>query len=326
MRGGGVRLGCTKVIDADEEIAKAVALAKEVEQVVICAGLTVSTEPRTSNITAKSNEELISVSMQAEWESEGFDRADMALPGRTNDLIRAVSAANPRTAVVIQSGTPVEMPWAAAVPALVQAPYGGNEGAAPSGKLVYTIPERVEDNPAFLNFGSENGRVLYGEDVYVGYRFYEKTKRAPLFPFGHGLSYTAFELGGFQVSQEQQQQQQQHNDRAAEEMVKVAVGVKNVGEVAGAAVVQVYVAQQRPSINRPPKELKGFEKIHLEPKGVGNVTVDIPQRYAASYWDEDAGKWIMEAGTYDVLVGQSSVDVALAGTFTVEKTSWWLGL
>ncbi|KAK8093377.1 hypothetical protein PG997_000062 [Apiospora hydei] len=136
MRGGGVRLGCTKVIDADEEIAKAVALAKEVEQVVICAGLT------------------------AEWESEGFDRADMALPGRTNDLIRAVSTANPRTAVVVQSGTPVEMPWAAAVPALVQAPYGGNEGgralgdvlfgaagAAPSGKLVYTIPGARRGQP-----------------------------------------------------------------------------------------------------------------------------------------------------------------------------------
>lgn len=132
----------------------------------------------------------------------------MSLPGRTNDLIRAISAANPRTVVVAQSGTPVEMPWAASdqVPVLVQSSYGGNEGGhaigdiqfgtvCPAGKLVYTIPNRLEDNPAFLNFGSENSRVLYGEDVYVGYRFYEKTKTAPLFPFGHGLSYTSFELG-----------------------------------------------------------------------------------------------------------------------------------
>ncbi|KAK8093376.1 Beta-glucosidase [Apiospora hydei] len=159
-----------------------------------------------------------------------------------------------------------------------------------------------------------------------GTAFTRRRSGRPCSPFGHGLSYTSFELGGFRVSQEQQQQLLLHKDRPAEEIVKVAVSVKNVGEVAGAAVVQVYIAQQRTSINRPPKELKGFEKIHLEPKGGGNVTVDIPQRYAASYWDEDAEKWIMEAGTYDVLVGQSSVDVALAGTFTVEKTSWWLGL
>ncbi|KAK8005894.1 hypothetical protein PG991_012191 [Apiospora marii] len=311
MRGGGVRLGCAKVVDADEEIAKAVAMAKEVEQVVICAGLT------------------------AEWESEGFDRSDMSLPGRTNDLIRAVSAVNPRTVVVMQSGTPVEMPWAASdglVPALVQSSYGGNEGgnaigdvlfgaACPAGKLVYTIPKRLEDNPAFLNFGSENGRVLYGEDVYVGYRFYEKTRTAPLFPFGHGLSYTLFELGDFQVTQPQT-----HDGDNARSHVRVALTVKNTGKVAGAAVVQVYVSQQKPSINRPPKELKGFEKIHLEPASTGHVTVDIPLKYAASYWDEDAEKWVMEAGTYEVLVGQSSVDVALAGNFTVEKTSWWLGL
>ncbi|KAK7919938.1 hypothetical protein PG985_007960 [Apiospora marii] len=311
MRGGGVRLGCAKVVDADEEIAKAVALAKEVEQVVICAGLT------------------------AEWESEGFDRSDMSLPGRTNDLIRAVSAANPRTVVLMQSGTPVEMPWAASdglVPALVQSSYGGNEGgnaigdvlfgaACPAGKLVYTIPKRLEDNPAFLNFGSENGRVLYGEDVYVGYRFYEKAKTAPLFPFGHGLSYTSFELGDFQVTQPQQTHDGDNTSR-----VQVTLSVRNAGKVAGAAVVQVYVSQQKPSINRPPKELKGFEKIHLEPASTGQVTVDIPLKYAASYWDEEADKWVMEAGTYDVLVGQSSVDVALAGNFTVEKTSWWLGL
>lgn len=248
----------------------------------------------------------------------------MDLPGRTDELIRAVTEANPATVVVIQSGTPVTMPWADSVSTLLHSPYGGNEGgnaiadvlfgtANPSGKLPLTIPRRLEDNPAFLNFGSENGRTLYGEDVYIGYRYYQKAKVEPLFPFGFGLSYTTFELSGFKVDQ-------------TEEVVSVSVEAKNIGGLAGAAVAQVYVSQQNPLIKRPPKELKGFKKVFLEPGEVVQVDIDIPLKYAASYWDEEPDKWIMERGDYDVLIGQDSVETELAGRLSVAETCWWSGL
>lgn len=248
----------------------------------------------------------------------------MDLPGHTDELIRAVTKANPSTAVVIQSGTPVTMPWADEVSTLVQAWYGGNEGGNgiadvlfgevnPSGKLPLSIPKRLEDNPAFLNFGSENGRTLYGEDVYVGYRFYETTKKDVLFPFGHGLSYTNFEFSNFTVS-------------SSEDAIRVECDAQNAGQRAGHAVVQVYISQQKPLIRRPPKELKGFQKLPLGPSEKGRVQVDISKKYAASYWDEERNMWIMEAGDYDVLLGESSGKVTKAGVITVEKTSWWLGV
>lgn len=240
-------------------------------------------------------------------------------------MIRAVTSANPRTAVLIQSGTPVTMPWVDQASALVHSSYGGNEvGNAigdvlfgevnPSGKLPLTIPRRLEDNPAFLNFGSENGRTLYGEDVYVGYRFYEKSKVAPLFPFGHGLSYTTFELGGFHVLD------------TANGTIDVSLDISNTGALAGSGVAQIYVNQRTPLVNRPPKELKGFQKVALKAGQTKRVTVPILLKYAASYWDEEAQRWIMEKGLYEILVGQSSNDVLPAGMFTIERSSWWSGL
>lgn len=248
----------------------------------------------------------------------------MDLPGHTNALISAVAAVNPNTAVVMQSGTPVTMPWISEVTALVHAWYGGNEtgnaiadvlfGAVnPSGKLSLSFPVRNEDNPAFLNFRSERGRALYGEDVYIGYRFYEKTKKDVLFPFGHGLSYTSFDIGNLQVA-----------DHGA--TITVKVDVKNTGAVEGAQVVQVYVSQRNPSINRPPKELKGFAKVQLKPGEAKQATVEVPKKYAASFWDELKDAWIMEEDEYDVLVGDSSANTPLKGSFEVGKTSWWKGL
>ncbi len=159
---GGFRAGGFRKIEVDREVEHAVQLAKRVEQVVLCVGL------------------------NSDWESEGYDRTHMSLPPHTDDLIRAVVRANPNTVVVVQSGTPVAMPWVDEVSALVQAWYGGNEtGNAiadvvwgdinPSGKLPLSFPIRNEDNPAFLNYRSEKGRTVYGEGIYVGYRFYEKT-------------------------------------------------------------------------------------------------------------------------------------------------------
>ncbi|OBT72490.1 hypothetical protein VF21_08687 [Pseudogymnoascus sp. 05NY08] len=302
--GGGIRIGGAWVIDAEEEIKNATALAKEVDQVIICAGLNL------------------------DWESEGYDRADMDLPGHMPALITALSAANPNTVVVMQSGTPVTLsPFLSTLPALLHAWYGGNEtGNAiasvvfgetnPSAKLPLSWPVRLEDNPAYLNYRSERGRTLYGEDVYVGYRWYEAAKRDVAFAFGHGLSYTTFKFGEIKV------------ELAGEEVV-VSLDVTNAGQVDGAEVVQVYVAQDSPSIRRPVKELKGFEKVFLAAGETKRVEVKEQVKYATSFWDEAREAWISEKGTYKVFASDSSQLVEgryLEGGFEVAKTSWWNGI
>lgn len=302
MGAGGLRVGGERASDPESEIDRAVKLAKECEQVVICAGLNM------------------------DWESEGYDRMHMGLPPHSDELISAVLAANTNTVVVIQSGTPVAMPWLPEAPALLQAWYGGNEGGNaiadvlfgdvnPSGKLPLTFPHRNEDNPAFLNFRSERGRAIYGEDVYIGYRFYEKTKKEVAFPFGHGLSYTQFEMQDLSVS-----------DKDKDNIVTATVTVSNTGSVDGEQVVQVYVTQQNPSINRPVKELKGFAKVSVKAGDSKRVEVSMNKKYAASFWDEQTSSWIMEKDKYTVLVGDSSANTPLQGEFEVKKTAWWKGL
>ena len=298
--GGGVRIGCARQIDEMDEISAAVAAARDAEQVIVVAGL------------------------GPDWESEGHDRLTMRLPGRTDDLIAAVSQANPNTAVVLQAGMPVEMPWLDQVNGVVQAWYGGNEtgnaladvlfgDVSPSGKLPLSFPRRLADNPAYLNFRSESGRVLYGEDVYVGYRYYEAVERAVAFPFAHGLSYSTFQLDDVAVE----------NDG---ERLTVSVDLKNTGRVAAAEVVQVYVAPNDPRIRRPVKELQGFAKEFLQPGQQKRVTVEMEVKYATGYWDESRGKWKCERDTYRVLVGTSSAGPFVEGAFQVEETRWWNGL
>lgn len=298
---GGFRIGCERVIDYAEELKRAVDLAKEVDQVVLCMGL------------------------NADWESEGYDRANMDLPKGSDELIQAVTAANPNTVVVVQSGTPVTMhKWLDGTNALVQAWYGGNEtGNAiadvvfgevnPSGKLPLSFPVRNEDNPAFLNFRSERGRALYGEDVYIGYRYYEQTKKDVSFAFGHGLSYTTFEVSDLNV-------------KDGKDEISVTAKVSNTGKISGSEVVQVYVSQKSPSINRPPKELKGFVKVHLKAGEKEKVEIKISKKYATSFWDEQEDSWVSEKDEYEVLVGNSSQNVEKAGAIKVGETTYWKGL
>ncbi|KAH7380592.1 beta-glucosidase [Pyrenochaeta sp. MPI-SDFR-AT-0127] len=300
MRGGGVRLGGCLKVDPDTELQMAVELAKEVDQVVICAGLS------------------------GEWEGEGFDRPDMDLPGLQNRLISAIAAVNSHTVVVNQSGTPVTMPWIHEVPALIQAWYGGNETGNgigdvlfgvvnPSGKLSLSFPVRNEDNPAFLNQRSEKGKCVYGEDVYIGYRFYERTKRDVLFPFGYGLSYTTFFMTDLCVD----------SDTST---LRVSLKVRNGGNQDGAEVVQVYISQIDCPITRPPKELKGFKKVFLLAGDEKRIEIRMQTKYATSYWDEERDQWASESGEYVVRVGNSSDKTLLMGSFKVAKTSWWRGL
>ncbi|PVH83481.1 glycoside hydrolase family 3 protein [Cadophora sp. DSE1049] len=302
--GGGFRIGGAFVIDPENEIESAVKLAQGADQVIICAGL------------------------NADWETEGSDRQHMSLPGHLDAMISRVARANTNTAVILQAGTPVSMPWIDDVSAVAWAWYGGNEAGHaiadivfgtvnPSGKTSLSFPKILEDNPTFLSFKSERGRTLYGEDVYVGYRYYESVRREVLFPFGHGLSYTTFSFSNLEVVQ---------NTELGN--VKVSVAVENTGSVAGAEVVQVYIRQRNPSIGRPKKELKGFTKLYLQPGEKKTGVVEIETKYATSFWDEEREEWVSEEDTYDVLVANTSAasGQVLSGSFDVARTTWWKGL
>jgi beta-glucosidase len=162
-------------------------------------------------LAKKADVVVLVASLNGEWESEGFDRADMKLPGAQNELIERVTKANKNTIVVLNVSSAVEMPWIEKVSAVIQLWYNSQEqGNAladilfgdenPSGKLPTTFPVRLEDNPAFINYPGENGKVRYGEGIFVGYRYYEKKNVAPLFPFGHGLSYTTFKYSNLRLS------------------------------------------------------------------------------------------------------------------------------
>lgn len=297
---GGVNIGMAEHIVPEDSIAIAANLSKKFDQVVVIAGL------------------------NKEWEAEAYDRDNMDLPPYTNELIEAVLKANSNSVVVIQSGTPVEMPWVDQASTLVYTSFGGTElgnGLADilfgdfnaCGKLPVSFPIKLQDNPSYLNFKSEGGRVLYGEDVYVGYRFYEKMKRDVLFPFGYGLSYTTFDMSNPNASIENQ-------------TLQVSVDVTNTGKIEGAQIVQVYVSQHTPSINRPVKELKGFDKVFLKSGETKTVSISIGLKYATSYWDELEDSWIMEKGKYDVIVSDSSVGKPLISTITVLETTYWRGI
>ncbi|EKM59267.1 glycoside hydrolase family 3 protein [Phanerochaete carnosa HHB-10118-sp] len=261
-------------------------------------------------------------------EREGYDRQNMDLPGLTNRLVAEVLAANPKTVVVNQSGTPVEMPWIGDAHTLLQAFYGGNEagnGIAdavfgkvnPSGKLALTFPKHIEDNPSYPSFGDKpqvHGKIVYNEGIFVGYRGYEVKKLAPLFPFGHGLSYTTFDYSALEVS-----------GISEHGKFSVSFTVKNMGNVEGREVTQVYIADPQSSLPRPVKELKGFAKVPVKSGHSEKVTVHL-DKYAISFYDERKGAWVAEAGKFKVLVGASSADVRLSGEVELGKSFYWTGL
>jgi len=219
-------------------------------------------------LAKKADVVVVVASLNTEWESEGFDRVDMKLPGVQNKLIKQIAKANKHTIVVVNTGSPVEMPWIDKVPAVLQLWYNSQEqGNAladvlfgdvnPSGKLPTTFPVRLEDNPAYINYPGENGKVHYGEGIFVGYRYYDKKKVAPLFPFGHGLSYTKFEYSNLKLSAK---------SITPNDTLTVKVDTTNTGKVKGKEVVQVYVHDVKSSFARPEKELKAFAKVELKPK------------------------------------------------------------
>lgn len=277
---------------------------------------------RAAALAARSDVALVFVGLNADWESEGHDRPDMELVGRQVELVEQVAAANPRTIVVLQTGSPVTMPWLDKVAGVLQAWYPGQEcGNAiadvlfgvvnPSGKLPQTFPLRLEDNPAYINYPGENGRVHYGERIFVGYRYYEKKKVAPLFPFGHGLSYTSFSYDNLRLSTDVM---------APDDVLTISMDVTNTGRMAGQEVVQLYVRDCAARVARPEKELKGFVKVALAPGETRTVILTL-DREALAYWDDLKHAWVAEAGAFEALVGSSSQDIRARAEFRLAETA-----
>jgi beta-glucosidase len=280
---------------------------------------------RAAQLAATSDVAVVCVGFGGDWQSEGFDRKDLALPGQQNALVEQVAVANPRTVVVLNTGSPITMPWLEKVAAVVQTWYPGQEcGNAiadvlfgdvnPCGKLPQTFPMRLEDTPAYLNFPGENGKVFYGEGLFVGYRYYDKKDIMPLFPFGFGLSYTTFKYGPLQLSA---------HEIDAHDTLQASVEITNTGTRVGKEVVQVYVRDRQSRLQRPEKELKGFAKVSLEPGERKTVTIPI-DRSALAYYDDLKHKWVAEAGEFEVLVGASAQDIRGQATFLLKDSSSWL--
>ena len=249
------------------------------------------------------------------YDAEATDKPDMMMPFGQDKLIEAVLEANPNTIIVLVGGGPIDMrAWKDDAKAIVQAWYAGMEwgnaladvlyGATnPSGKLPFTFPKKLEDSPAhalsdpFLD--KENLLTEYGEDIFVGYRYYDTYNVEPEFAFGHGLSYTTYEYSDLKIEK-------------GEKEVKVSLQVTNTGDVAGGEVVQVYVKDNESTLKRPEKELKGFDKVFLAPGESKTVAVTLDES-AFQYYDDTKGSWVLEPGTFTIKVGSSAADVRLEG-------------
>jgi beta-glucosidase len=249
--------------------------------------------------------------MVGDSEAEGSDHA-ISLSGNQDQLVQSVAAANPHTIVVIKSGSAVLMPWVANVPAILEAWYPGEEdGNAvaavlfgdvnPSGKLPMTFPVNVSDLPANTpaQYPGINNVANYSESVFVGYRYFDANNIQPLFPFGHGLSYTTFTYANLNLT-------------TTGSTTVVNFDVTNSGSLAGTETAQVYVGLPSTVVPQPPKQLKGFQKVTLQPGQTGHVQLTLDQR-AYSYWDVNTHSWQMAPGAYQVMVGSSSRDIRLQG-------------
>ncbi|MDZ7904576.1 MAG: glycoside hydrolase family 3 C-terminal domain-containing protein [Cypionkella sp.] len=268
-----------------------------------------------ARVAASADRAVVFVGRNAQWDTEGWDLENIRLPGRQDELVAAVLAANPRTVVVLQTGGPVEMPWLENAPAVLQAWYLGQETghaiadvllgqAEPAGRLAQTYPRRWIDNPTHSQdaqiYPGLNGHVRYGEGVLIGYRHYDRHGVTPLFPFGYGLSYTDFALSGLTPGDD----------------LRAQVTITNTGAQAGTAVVQLYVAPQNAPVLRPEKELKAFAKVHLAAGETRTLSLQLTARDFA-YWDSGARNWHVAAGDYTLRAGLSAADLRLDAAITM---------
>ncbi|WP_394554861.1 glycoside hydrolase family 3 C-terminal domain-containing protein [Agromyces sp. MMS24-JH15] len=250
---------------------------------------------------------VLFLGLPARLESEGYDRDDIDLPAEQLALVDAVLAVNPNVVVVLSNGGVVALPFADRVPAILEGWLLGQAGGGatadvlfgdvnPSGKLAETIPARLSDTPAYLDFPGEFGHVRYGEGLFVGYRWYDARGLEVAFPFGHGLSYTTFAYSDASATVD------------ADGDVQVAVTVTNTGAVPGREIVQVYTSLAGSAVQRPVRELKAFASVELEPGEARDVVLTV-RRADLAYWDVRVDGWVVEGGAYAVDVAASSRDI-----------------
>lgn len=288
-------------------INEAVATAAKADAVIIVGGWTHGYNYRVWNDNA--------------YDAEDVDKPDMQMPFGQNELIKAVMKANPKTVIVLMGGGAIDMTqWVDQAPAILQAWYAGMEGGNalakiifgdvnPSGKLPMTFPKKLGDHgsQALGEYPGDTAHKLlvnYFDDIYVGYRYYDSYKVAPQFAFGHGLSYTSFAYSNLKCT-------------ANGKTVTVTFVVKNTGKKAGAEVAQLYVNEPKPALPRPDKELKGFEKIFLQPGESKTVTLRLNET-AFRYYDDAKGQWVVDGGVYNILIGSSSRDIRLNGSVKIQ--------
>ena len=267
---------------------------------------------------------FVGLSHRPGLDSEVKDRRQLELAGEQEQLIRETVAVNPNTVVVLINGSPIAMPWVHDVPAILECWYPGMEGGAaiartlfgdnnPSGKLPVTFPRSLRDSPAHAtprNFPGDRRKVYYDEELMVGYRHFDKYGIEPLFPFGHGLSYTRFDYADLLLSADR---------LTPEATLAVSLTVTNSGDVAGAEVVQLYIADHAPGDDRPPQSLKGFAKLHLAPGESQQVSLQLPMS-ALQVFCPQAKAWQSKPGAYSARVGSSSRDIRLEAEFTLTES------
>ncbi|MDQ0221808.1 glycoside hydrolase family 3 C-terminal domain-containing protein [Streptococcus moroccensis] len=264
-------------------------------------------------LAAESDVAVLFVGLPDSFESEGYDRKHLKMPANQVALIEAVTAVQKNIVVVLHNGSAIEMPWIDKVQAVLEVYLGGQAvgGATanilfgnvnPSGRLAETFPLRLQDTPAYLTFGGEKDQSVYSEGVFVGYRYYNSKDLPVLFPFGHGLSYSTFEYSNMTVSK---------NKLNDSERVSISVDVKNTSNIAGKEVIQLYVSPINSRLIRPAKELRAFDKIHLEAGETKTVRFELDKR-AFAYWEVAIHDWHVEDLDYKISFGKSALDTIMS--------------
>ena len=261
------------------------------------------------NIAKEVDEVVLLVGTNSDWETEGNDRVDFNLPGEQNILIEKVLEINPDSIIVLNTGSPVNMPWINKAKSILQSWYAGQEyGDAlfeiltglvnPSGKLPTTFPKRIEDTPAYSCYPGENLQMSYDEKLLIGYKWYDRKKIEPLFHFGHGLSYTNFEYSNLIISNSHQ------NDFIC------SFDIENVGDVSGFEISQCYISFMNSNEDEPIKKLQGFDKTYINSGEIKKIEICLDSK-SFSTWDIKNHQWEIKKGVFNILIGSSSNDIKL---------------
>lgn len=263
---------------------------------------------------------IIFAGLTEEYESEGIDRRTLDIPTNQNKLIEDILKVNKNVVVVLSGGAPVKMPWVHKVKAIVNGYLGGQaSGKAivnvlmgkvnPSGKLSETYPLELKDTPSYYNFPGSNLNVEYREGIYIGYRYYDTFEKEVLFPFGYGLSYTKFEYSDLRLDK---------IDMNKDEKIKLTVKVKNIGNVSGKEIVQIYVSKENSHTYRVKHELKNFQKVSLEAKEEKDIEIELDVKNFA-YYNIEEHRWCVESGEYAISVAASSRDIKLTQKIQIKS-------